>query len=95
MQVLDKNHTGLISIWDVVTDPLLKNFLLSSTVLHTNETKNITNALLKEFGTSGYINIDKQLKPFLTKGYENITAFNLLKYNTFGICPILWNSYLI
>ncbi len=92
MQVLDKNHTGLVSIQDVVMDPLLKNFLLPSSVLQTNDTKAITNSLMKEFGTSGYINIDKQLKPFLTKGYENITSFNLLKCDTVGICPILWNS---
>ena len=92
MQVLDKNHTGLISIQQIVTDPLLKNFLLPSSVLHTNDTKDITNALMEEFGTSDYINIDKQLKPLLTKGYENITAFNLLKCNTSGVCPILWNS---
>jgi hypothetical protein len=91
-QVLDKNHTGLISIQDVVMDPLLRNFLLPSTVLHTNDTKDITAALMKEFGTSGYIDIDKQLKPSLIKGYENITAFNLLKCNTMGVCPILWKS---
>ena len=47
---------------------------------------------MKEFGSSGFINIDKQLKPFLTKGYENITSFNLLKCNTLGVCPILWKS---
>ncbi len=91
-QVLDKNHTGLISIQQIVMDPLLKNFLLPSSVSHTNDTKDITNALVKEFGTSGYINIDKQLKPFLTKGYENITAFNPQKCNTIGVCPILWKS---
>lgn len=92
MQVLDKNHTGLVSIQDVVMDPLLKNFLLPSSVLHTNDTKDITTALMKEFGTSGYTDIDKQLKPVLTKGYENITAFNLLQCNTMGVCPILWKS---
>jgi pimeloyl-ACP methyl ester carboxylesterase len=92
MQVLDKNHTGLIPIQQIIKDPLLKNFLLPPSVLHTNDTKDLTNALVKEFGTSGYINIDKQLKPILTKGYENITAFNLLKCNTIGVCPILWNS---
>ena len=92
MQVLDKNNTGLISIQQIVTDPLLKNFLLPSSVLHTNDTKDITNALMKEFGTSDYIDIEKQIKPLLTKGYDNITAFNLLKCNTTGVCPILWKS---
>ena len=43
MQVLDKNHTGLISIQQIVMDPLLKNFLLPSSVLQTNDTKAITN----------------------------------------------------
>ena len=71
---------------------LLKNFLLPSSLLHTNDTKEITNALMKEFGSSGFINIDEQLKPFLIKGYENITAFNLLKCDTTGVCPILWKS---
>jgi pimeloyl-ACP methyl ester carboxylesterase len=92
MQVLDKNHTGQISIQQIVKDPFLKNFLLPSSVLHANDTKDITNALMNEFGTDGSINIDKQLKPILTKGYENITAFNLLKCNTVGVCPILWKS---
>ena len=68
MQVLDKNNTGLISIQQIVTDPLLKNFLLPSSVLHTNDTKDMTNALIKEFGTSDYIDIDEQLKPLSDKG---------------------------
>jgi uncharacterized protein len=93
MQVLDKNHTGLISIQQMATDPLLLKFLqLPQVLLITKDTKGITAALVKDFGTAGYVNIDKQLKPFLTKGYENITAFNLLKCNTIGICPILWRS---
>jgi uncharacterized protein len=92
MQVLDKNQTGLVSVQQVITDPLLKNFLLPSSLLNTNDTKEITNTLINEFGNSGYINIDKQLKPFLKKGYENITAFNSLKCNTVGVCPILWES---
>jgi uncharacterized protein len=91
-QVLDKNHTGLISIPRIATDALLKNLLVPSSVLRTNNVKDITNTLAKGFGTSGYISIDKQLKPLLTKGYENITAFNLLKCNTLVICPILWRS---
>ncbi len=92
MQVLDKNRTGSISIQYIVMDPFLKNFLLSPSVLHTNDTKAMAAALIKNFGTSGSINIDTQLKPYLIKGYENITAFNLLKCDTVGICPILWKS---
>jgi hypothetical protein len=89
---LDKNHTGLISIQQLATDHLLKNLLVPSSVLRTNNTKDITNTLAKAFGNSGYISIDKQLKPLLIKGYGNITAFNLLKCNTLVICPILWRS---
>ena len=91
-QVLDKNHTGLISIQQISKDPLLKNLLVPSSVLRTNNTNEITNTLAKGFGTRGYIGIGKQLKPLLIKGYENITAFNLLKCNTLVICPILWKS---
>ena len=92
-QVLDKNHTGLISIQQMANDPVLLKFLqLPQALLNTNDTKGITAALIKNFGTSGYINIDKQLKPFLIKDYENYIAFNLLKCNSIGICPILWRS---
>jgi alpha-beta hydrolase superfamily lysophospholipase len=92
MRELDKNHTGLISIEQIVVDPFLRNFLLPSSISHTNDTKAMTMALIKGFGNSSSINIDKQLKPFLIKAYENITAFNLDKCNTVGICPILWKS---
>ena len=92
MRELDKNHTGLISIQHIVVDPFLRNFLLPSSVSHTNDTKLLTAALIEDFGNSSNINIDKQIKPFLIKTYENITAFNLLKCDTVGICPILWKS---
>jgi uncharacterized protein len=92
-KVLDKNHTGLISVQQIAKDPLLMNLLLPSSILSTNNTKNITNTIGKAFGSSdGYISIDKQLKPALIKTYENITAFNLLKCNNIQICPILWRS---
>jgi alpha-beta hydrolase superfamily lysophospholipase len=92
-QVLDKNHTGMISIQQLAKDPLLLKFLqLPQALLITNDTKTITASLVKDFGTSGYIDINKQFKPFLIKGYENITAFNTLKCDTVGICPILWKS---
>jgi predicted esterase len=92
-QVLDKYHTGLISIQEVVTDPLLKNFLLNPSVLHTNDTKTMSASLMNEFGTNSSINIDTQLKPQLIKGYENITAFDSLECNTSGVCPTLWKSF--
>ena len=95
-QVLDKNHTGLISIQQIAKDPLLRNLLVSSSLLHTNNSKVITNALVDQFGNNtieaGYISIDKQLIPLLTKGFENFTAFNLSKCNELGGCPVMRSS---
>jgi uncharacterized protein len=92
MQELDKNHTGLISIQQIAVDPFLRNFLLPSSISHSNDTKAMSAALKKEFGNNSNINIDNQIKSFLIKGYENITEFNLHKCDTVGICPILWKS---
>ena len=65
-QVLDKNHTGSISIQQIANDPFLRQLLMPSSVmltfLHTNNTKVITTTLAKGFNTSGYISIEKQLK---------------------------------
>jgi uncharacterized protein len=91
-QVLDKNHTGLISIQQIAKDPVLKNLVVPSSVLLTNNIKVITNALIKEFGTNDSISIEKQLNPLLIKGYENLTAFNLLKCNNFEPCPVWLRS---
>ena len=95
-QVLDKNHTGLISIQQIAKDPLLRNLLVSSSLLHTNNSKVITSALVDQFGNNtieaGYISIDKQLIPLLTKGFENFTAFNLSKCNELGGCPVMRSS---
>src|SRR5439155_25043407 len=104
-QVLDKNHTGLISIQQISKDPfrysLLVNLLVPSSVLHTflrtNDTKVISNALVNKFGNNtiqgGYISIDKQLKPLLIKKYENFTAFNPGRCNNIAVCPALLRSY--
>lgn len=92
MQVMDNNNTGLISMQQIVSDPFLRNFLLPSSVAYSNDTKAITAALIDKFGNSSNINIDKQIKPLLIKGYENTTAFNLLECDTVGICPVLWKS---
>jgi uncharacterized protein len=104
-QVLDKNHTGLISIEQISKDPfrysLVLNLLVPSSVVHTflrtNNTKVITNFLLEKFGNnttkSGYISIDKQLKPLLIKGYENLTAFNPSKCNNLEGCPVWYRSH--
>jgi uncharacterized protein len=89
---MDKNNTGLISVQQIAKDPLLRQFLVPFSVLLTNNTKDITNTLGKAFGTSGYISIDKQLKPAFISTYQNITAFNLHKCNSIEICPILWRS---
>jgi uncharacterized protein len=92
MQVLDKNHTGLISIQQIANAPVLLKFLpLSHSLLRTNNTKAITTTIAKVFGTSGYISIDKQLKPMFVKNYENITSFNPSNACV-SLCPILWRS---
>jgi uncharacterized protein len=85
MQVLDKNHTGFISIQQIAKDPLLllnlpvpKSFLHTLS-LHPNNTTAINNFIGKEFGTNGSISIDKQLKPALIKYYKNQTSFNSLQ----------------
>jgi dienelactone hydrolase len=105
MQVLDKNHTGLISIQQISKDPFkysfLVNLLVPSSVLHTflrtHDTKVISNALVNKFGNNtiqdGYISIDKQLKPLLIKRYENLTASNPSKCNNIEGCPALLRSY--
>jgi len=50
-QVLDKNHTGLISIRQVATDPILLPILLPKPLLIANDTEAISSTLLmKGFG---------------------------------------------
>jgi hypothetical protein len=76
-QVLDKNHTGSISVQRLTNDPLLGPILVQYsdmlTFLRTNNTEVITNALANQFqNSSNYISIDGQPKPFFTKIYENI-----------------------
>jgi uncharacterized protein len=104
-QVLDKNHTGSISIQQISKDPFrystLLNLLVRSSVLYsflrTHDTKVISNALVNKFGNNtiqdSHISIDKQLKPLLIKGYENLTASNPSKCNDFGGCPVMFRSY--
>jgi len=92
MQVSDKNHTGLISIQQIANAPVLLKFLpLSQSLLRANDTKAITTAIAKVFGTSRNISIDKQLKPMFVKNYENITSFNPSNACV-SLCPILWRS---
>jgi uncharacterized protein len=90
-QVLDKNHTGLISIQQIAKDPvLIKTSLLPFSISHANNMKARTNTLEKEFGTNGYVSIDTQLKALLIKGYENDTASKWLdsRCNNILGCPI-------
>ena len=104
-QVLGKNRTGLISIQQISKDPhkysSLLNLLVPSSVAHTflrtHDTSVIRRALVNKFGNNtiqgGYISIDKQLKPFLIKKYENLTASNPSKCNDVEGCPALLRSY--
>jgi len=87
-KVLDKNHTGLISIKQIPNDPLLGPYLVSSSLLDTNNTKAITKNLVDKFGTTGHINIQKQIRPALIQYYENQSAFNLSKCNQIRGCPV-------
>jgi pimeloyl-ACP methyl ester carboxylesterase len=96
-QVLDKNHTGFISIEQIAKDPVLLlggGLPIPSSILHPYNAKTMTNFLAREFGTNGPISIDKQLKPSLMKSYENLTALNLSKCNNIGGCPIWYRSQL-
>ena len=79
-QVLDKNHTGLISIKQIAKEPLLGHYLVPSSLLDTNNTKVITNNLIEKFGT-GHVSIQEQIRPALIKYYENESAFNPSKCN--------------
>jgi uncharacterized protein len=95
-EVLDKNHTGLISIRQIAKDPVLSQLLVPSSViltfLRTNNVKVIINALANKFGNNtieaGYVSFEKQIKPVLIKGYENISSFNLFKCNNLEGCPV-------
>ena len=94
-QVLDKNHTGLISIEQIAKDPvLLTNLPIPKSILRPNNTKAIASTLVKEFGTNDSLSIDKQLKPLLIKVAENATAFNSSKCNNIEGCPVWFRSKL-
>jgi hypothetical protein len=92
-QVLDKNHTGFVSIQQMAKDPLPFVHMLPMYAVLTNDTKVILPTLTKEFGTSGYVSINKQLKPLLIKSYENLTALNSSKCNDVSACPAWFRSH--
>ena len=95
-QVLDGNHTGFVSIDQMVSDPLLDDVVVNSSLLNTHDATNaitaadtVENGLGNKSNNSGFLNINTQLKPLLIKEYENKIAFNLSKcYKIIG-CP-LW-----
>jgi uncharacterized protein len=93
-QVLDKNHTGLISIQQIAKDPLLGVYLVSSSLLDSNNTKAITDSLAEKFGATDNVSIQKQVRPALIKYYENQTAYNLSKCNNIRGCPVWLKSEL-
>jgi hypothetical protein len=99
-QVLDKNHTGLISIEQISKDPVLIGLLVPPSVyltfLRTNDTNVISAALVNRFAnnTNGvnYLSIDKQIKPLLIRQYENLSSFNLSKCNMVEACPVYYRT---
>jgi pimeloyl-ACP methyl ester carboxylesterase len=96
-QVLDVNRTGFVSTEQIATDPLLEDAVKNSSDLNTNNdtkmiTKDIAEELENQSNISGYLNINKDLKPLLIKEYENEIAFNLSKcYSIIG-CPLWFKS---
>src|SRR5215831_150244 len=96
-QVLDKNHTGIISIEQIAKDPVLLasgGLPIPSSILHPYNKKTMTNFLAREFGTNDSISIEKQLKPTLMKSYENLTTLTSSKCTNINGCPIWYRSQL-
>ena len=99
-QVLDKNHTGLISIQQIGNDHVSRYLLVPYTVvltfLRTNNTEVISNALVNKFANNtigaDYIDIEKQFKPELIKRYENLSSFNPSKCNMVEDCPVYYRA---
>ena len=90
MEVLDKNHTGLISVQQLVDhDIKLGNIPQPApgSLLDATDVEAMSSALVKELGgTNDSLSIDKQLRPALIKAHENHTTFNLRKCNQLE-CP--------
>jgi uncharacterized protein len=94
MQVHDKNRTGQISIHQIAKDPLLGFYLVSSSLLDSNNTEAITDSLVEKFGTTDDVSIQNQIRPALIKYYENQTAFDLSKCSNIRGCPVWVRSEL-
>ncbi|HEY6883034.1 MAG TPA: hypothetical protein VI278_03245 [Nitrososphaeraceae archaeon] len=73
-------------------DPLLGQYLVSSSLLDTNSTKVITNNLVEKFDTNSHVSIQKQIGPPLIQYYENESAFNLSKCHEIRGCPVWFRS---
>ncbi len=78
-QVLDKNHTGSISLQEAINDPLVGRFFVAN--FGNNSSTDI------------FIDIDRQVKPLLEKELEQFTKadVNARCDNPEG-CPIWFNS---
>ena len=76
-QVVDENHTGLISVQQIAKDPTLLTSLIKFNIgkyPNPSDTEAMSGAFAKEFDTNDFISIDEQLEPVLTKRYENHTS---------------------
>jgi pimeloyl-ACP methyl ester carboxylesterase len=99
-KVLDKNHTGLVSIQQISNNPVLRLLLIPSSIaltfLRTNDTNVIRDGLEKIFANktnvAGYISIEHQIKPLLIKRYENLSSFSSSKCNMVEYCPIYYRA---
>jgi uncharacterized protein len=99
-KVLDKNHTGLISIQQISKNPMLRLLLIPSSIaltfLRTNDTNVIKDSLEKIFANktnvAGYISIEHQIKPLLIKRYENLSSFSSSKCNMVEYCSVYYRA---
>jgi hypothetical protein len=98
-QVLNINRTGFVSIDQLASDPLLDDMAKNLSLLHTNNSLNVTtirdsieNKSENKSNKTGYLNIETQLKPILLEDYENKTSFNLSKCSKIIGCPLWMRS---
>ena len=79
-QVLDRNHTGFVSLQEAIKDPLVGRFFV---VNFGNYSSN----------SAAFIDIDRQIRPLLEKEFEEFTKadVNARCDNPEG-CPIWFNS---
>jgi dienelactone hydrolase len=99
-QVLDKNHTGFVSIQQMAKDPMPFKFIVPMYAALTNNTKAITDSLFEKFGATDHVSIQNQIRPELLKSYENVTALNIsdmtalnTKCNNISGCPVWHKSH--